>query len=453
MKNNKVKTNLSILDDVLNGGIPRGRGYVIAGGPYSGKEYFCRNIMMASLERGEPCIYISFDQSLRRIIEDFNHQGFDLRYFINQRIFGCLEYASYRVMDEIQIRSLYSENENKILRICKNPLDFDEYYDVHVELSEYIGEGGVVIIDSLSSQLQAAQRANIDPHLVLDLHGKCRIRFGETGGNTGLHLIDSSLVNDEISDYSDFLSAREDGTIYLSGEILSGKKTESLISGHIRSTGMDIPPLSYKIDSKGIQIQKHDFDIVQRTKGEDMGTIRPEDKSIIEELALLYDNYDDIATLWQFAGGNKNIIPTSRVPRNIWTNLWQYAKSGANASNITIIIQVLTDFPGNQIFLNYLENLLDDNEKELGQKTLKQIEELPDNFGEENIEIILSELTHHSSEKIYAIMTPNLNGKLNTKKRNKLKSILQKMGEAGLKIIESAVQGFTAAIISTTPTK
>ena len=67
----KAPTGIAILDKELQGGIPRSRGYLIVGGPFSSKEIFCMQILYESLKRGEPCIYISFTKTYKRIREDF----------------------------------------------------------------------------------------------------------------------------------------------------------------------------------------------------------------------------------------------------------------------------------------------------------------------------------------------------------------------------------------------
>ncbi|MBI4151993.1 AAA family ATPase [Candidatus Woesearchaeota archaeon] len=69
------QTGVSGVDSLLVVGIPRGTSVLVAGGAGSGKTIFCLQTMMTALQRGEKCLYLSFEESelrLRKHMDDFN---------------------------------------------------------------------------------------------------------------------------------------------------------------------------------------------------------------------------------------------------------------------------------------------------------------------------------------------------------------------------------------------
>ncbi|MFH1784876.1 MAG: ATPase domain-containing protein [Candidatus Micrarchaeota archaeon] len=59
----RVKTGISGLDEMLNGGIPSGRHVAIYGGPGSGKTSFCFEFLYRGAKLGENGLYISLEET------------------------------------------------------------------------------------------------------------------------------------------------------------------------------------------------------------------------------------------------------------------------------------------------------------------------------------------------------------------------------------------------------
>ncbi len=66
----RVKTGISGLDEMLNGGIPAGRHVALYGGPGSGKTSFCFEYLYRGALEGEPGLYISLEETTEDIIEN-----------------------------------------------------------------------------------------------------------------------------------------------------------------------------------------------------------------------------------------------------------------------------------------------------------------------------------------------------------------------------------------------
>jgi predicted ATP-dependent serine protease len=74
----KVPTQIAGLDEILEGGLPRGRTTLVSGGPGAGKtvlglEFLCRGAMA-----GEPGVFITFEERADAIRLNARSMGWDL---------------------------------------------------------------------------------------------------------------------------------------------------------------------------------------------------------------------------------------------------------------------------------------------------------------------------------------------------------------------------------------
>jgi KaiC/GvpD/RAD55 family RecA-like ATPase len=66
----RVKTGISGLDEMLNGGIPAGRHVALYGGPGAGKTSFCFEYLYQGAKMGENGLYISLEETADDIVEN-----------------------------------------------------------------------------------------------------------------------------------------------------------------------------------------------------------------------------------------------------------------------------------------------------------------------------------------------------------------------------------------------
>jgi circadian clock protein KaiC len=74
----KAPTGIRGLDDISNGGFPRGRATLIAGGPGSGKTVIALQTLVSGAARGEPGIFIAFEEDSARIVANAATFGWNL---------------------------------------------------------------------------------------------------------------------------------------------------------------------------------------------------------------------------------------------------------------------------------------------------------------------------------------------------------------------------------------
>jgi circadian clock protein KaiC len=58
-----ISTGVSGLDDILGGGLPRNRLYLVQGSPGAGKTTFALQFLLEGIRTGERCLYITLSES------------------------------------------------------------------------------------------------------------------------------------------------------------------------------------------------------------------------------------------------------------------------------------------------------------------------------------------------------------------------------------------------------
>jgi circadian clock protein KaiC len=76
----KAPTGIPGLDEITNGGLPRGRPTLVCGGAGSGKTLLSLEFLVrGALEHDEPGVFMSFEETTSDLVENARSLGFDLR--------------------------------------------------------------------------------------------------------------------------------------------------------------------------------------------------------------------------------------------------------------------------------------------------------------------------------------------------------------------------------------
>jgi circadian clock protein KaiC len=82
----KCPTGISGLDEITNGGIPRGRPTLVAGGAGSGKTLLALEFLVKGAIRfDEPGVFIAFEETAQELTTNVNSLGFDLQGLIKKK--------------------------------------------------------------------------------------------------------------------------------------------------------------------------------------------------------------------------------------------------------------------------------------------------------------------------------------------------------------------------------
>ena len=80
-----LKTSITGFDELFKEkGIPQGNSILVAGGPGVGKSTFCRQICYNIVKNGNNCMYVSFEESIERILRSMDRFGWDVKKYIEQ---------------------------------------------------------------------------------------------------------------------------------------------------------------------------------------------------------------------------------------------------------------------------------------------------------------------------------------------------------------------------------
>lgn len=82
----KCPTGIRGLDEITEGGLPKGRPTLVCGSAGSGKTMLAMEfIVRGALQHGEPGVFISFEKSERELSENVAALGWDLAKLIKQK--------------------------------------------------------------------------------------------------------------------------------------------------------------------------------------------------------------------------------------------------------------------------------------------------------------------------------------------------------------------------------
>ncbi len=102
----KIKTEISGLDEILDGGIPKGNDVLIAGPAGSGKTIFSLEFLYKGAIKGEKGLYISFEESEKAILRNISEFGMDLPKYLDNNSIRIIKYDPYRFENLTELLSM-----------------------------------------------------------------------------------------------------------------------------------------------------------------------------------------------------------------------------------------------------------------------------------------------------------------------------------------------------------
>jgi len=100
----RLKTGIKGLDEIMNGGIPKGQLVLLSGTCGTGKTTLCCEFIYNGLTKSnENGIYLSFEESPQSIKENMKQFGFDFEPFEKKNKFSFIKYDPYHVEEVLDI--------------------------------------------------------------------------------------------------------------------------------------------------------------------------------------------------------------------------------------------------------------------------------------------------------------------------------------------------------------
>jgi circadian clock protein KaiC len=91
----RVPTGIEGLDQVIEGGLPKGRSILVTGEPGTGKSIFALQFLAEGLKRGEKCIFVTADEGPMDVLEQAASMGWDLERHIEAKELSILNAGTY----------------------------------------------------------------------------------------------------------------------------------------------------------------------------------------------------------------------------------------------------------------------------------------------------------------------------------------------------------------------
>ncbi|MEK6854889.1 MAG: ATPase domain-containing protein [Nanoarchaeota archaeon] len=99
LKNNtaRVPTYIPNFDSLIGGGFERKSTSLIVGGSGSGKTIFAVQFLLRGMEKGEKCLFVTFEEKKEQFYANMKDFGWDLESYEKKGLFTFLEYTPSKV--------------------------------------------------------------------------------------------------------------------------------------------------------------------------------------------------------------------------------------------------------------------------------------------------------------------------------------------------------------------
>jgi circadian clock protein KaiC len=91
----KITSGIEGFDKLLFGGLPKGRAYLVAGEPGTGKTIFTLQFLLEGIRNGEKAVYISIDEKPEHVILDAQSLGWDIQKNLDDGRLKIIDVTTY----------------------------------------------------------------------------------------------------------------------------------------------------------------------------------------------------------------------------------------------------------------------------------------------------------------------------------------------------------------------
>ena len=235
----RVTTGIDGLDELLEGGFPKGSVVLVSGSPGAGKTIFGLQFLKKGVDIGERGLYLTFEETRPFILEQAHRFSWDLELAESEHKLRLVSL----VVSHTSIEKVLAEIDELVKKFQPNRLVLDSLTMLQVYTNVLVDAKSVEMLGVSDKSYEAVTRKAI-ADIVERLRG-----YGAT-----------SLVTSELQEGSQWYSRDTvseficDGVIKLSKIETIGKRM--LTIGKMRSTRHDVLPKPINIGEDGIILVK-----------------------------------------------------------------------------------------------------------------------------------------------------------------------------------------------------
>jgi circadian clock protein KaiC len=178
VSNERISTGIPRLDTMLSGkGVYRGSTILLSGTAGTGKTSMAAHFVNAACQRGERCLYFSFEESQDQLLRNFLSIGLDLKQWIAKKLlaFRSSRATAYGLeMNLVAIHKLVQEFQPQVVVIdpVSSLMQAGTSLDTHsmlVRLMDFLKLQGITaVLTNLSSQGEALEATDVQISSLVD---------------------------------------------------------------------------------------------------------------------------------------------------------------------------------------------------------------------------------------------------------------------------------------------
>src|SRR4051812_11164419 len=178
----KTPTGIAGFDQITDGGLPTGRSTLICGGPGSGKTIFAIEFLVRGAERGEPGVFVSFEESADDLVRNMAALGFDLERLTTQKLLAVdyvhldpaeIEEAGGYSLDGLFVRLEHAIDSIGAKRVAIDTLEvlFGTLHDDAVVRAEtqrlfrFLKDRGVTVVVTAEAGIHTLTRQGLEEYV------------------------------------------------------------------------------------------------------------------------------------------------------------------------------------------------------------------------------------------------------------------------------------------------
>jgi KaiC/GvpD/RAD55 family RecA-like ATPase len=229
----RVSTGVAGLDEMLGGGMPEKDILLVSGGPGTGKTIMSLQFIASAVSRGEPCVYISIEESMKKKIEYAKSFGWDLQKAIDDDMLDVLDL--YMIPQSQGYVDLYERIRGKL------------QFTLEKEIENLVNriDAKHILLDPLTSILVHEQRS-----------GKKRFIIGQLFDALRTLSCSAVITTEGLPRENEFYMEHflSDGLILLVKDLQDYKLVKTIRIDKMRGIDFDEEPRRYVISNRGFQV-------------------------------------------------------------------------------------------------------------------------------------------------------------------------------------------------------